>query len=283
LIDRSIPKPQEPHLVIEPPRWSAPLNLGEIWQYRRLFAFLVWRDITLRYRQTVLGVAWAILQPLIPVLILSIVFGVLANLPSEGVPYPIFIMSGLLPWILFSTCLVQITNSITNSQGLITKVYCSRFIIPLSALAVGTMDFLVGLVFLLILMFGFYHVKPTLLLLLVPVYTLLVLIAAFAFGLWSSAISVKYRDVRNLVPFLLQFWMYMSPVIYSAELIPPKWIWLYNLNPMNPIIYGVRLSLIGSPIEMGVTSWISISSIFVILIGGLYYFRHVENEFADVI
>ena len=283
MIDRSIPKPQEPHLVIEPPRWSAPLNLGEIWQYRRLFAFLVWRDITLRYRQTVLGVAWAILQPLIPVLILSIVFGVLANLPSEGVPYPIFIMSGLLPWILFSTCLVQITNSITNSQGLITKVYFSRFIIPLSALAVGTMDFLVGLVFLLILMFGFYHVKPTLLLLLVPVYTLLVLIAAFAFGLWSSAISVKYRDVRNLVPFLLQFWMYMSPVIYSAELIPPKWIWLYNLNPMNPIIYGVRHSLIGSPIEMGVTSWISISSIFVILIGGLYYFRHVENEFADVI
>ena len=246
-----IPPGNSLHSVILPPKGWASLNLKELWKFRELLFFLTWRDIKVRYKQTALGAAWAILQPLLTMVLFSVIFGQLAKLPSEGVPYPIFTFTALLPWQLFAFALTQSSNSLVGSQNLITKVYFPRLVVPLSSVMAGVVDFAIAFAVLL--------------------------------GLWLSALNVKYRDIRYVVPFLTQFWMYATPVAYSSSIIPEHWRWLYSLNPMTGVVEGFRWAILGKS-SLDVFSF-SISAVVVValLIGGLYYFKRMETSFADVI
>ena len=270
------------HTVIEPPRGWAPLELGEVWKFRELLLFLTWRDIMIRYKQTALGAAWAILQPVLTMLVFSIIFGGLAKLPSNGVPYPIFTFAALLPWQLFAFALTNSSNSLVDDQKLISKVYFPRLVIPLSSVIAGLVDFAIAFLVLIGLM-AWYGIHLTPAILLLPVFLLLALTSAMAVGLWLSALNVQYRDIRYVVPFLTQFWMYATPIAYSSELIPQKWLWLYSLNPMTGVVEGFRWAILGKsnldPVSLG----ISAAVVVVLLIGGLYYFKRMEASFADVI
>ena len=270
------------HIVIEPPKGWEPIKLGELWKSRELLFFLTWRDIKVRYKQTALGAIWAILQPVLTMIVFSIIFGGLAKLPSDGIPYPIFTFTALLPWQLFSFALTQSSNSLVGSQNLISKVYFPRLIVPLSSVLAGVVDFAIAFVVLVGLM-AFYGIDLTLSALLLPLFLLLALASATAVGLWLSALNVKYRDVRYLLPFLTQFWMYATPIAYSSTLIPEKWRWLYSLNPMAGVVEGFRWAILGKS-SLDVFS-ISISACVVVifLIGGLYYFKRMETSFADII
>ncbi len=272
----------EAHIVIEPPnKWTA-LDLKELWTYRELLFFLAWRDIKLRYKQTALGAAWAILQPFMTMVVFSVIFGQLANLPSEGIPYPIFTFTALLPWQLFAFALSNSSNSLINSQNLISKVYFPRLIIPLSSTLAGVMDFAVAFLVLLGMM-AYYRVVPTLATLYLPFFLLLALFSALAVGIWLSALSVEYRDVRYIVPFLTQFWMYATPIAYASSLIPEKWRLLYGLNPMTGVVEGFRWALLGMEMRSGLMIAVSAVVALAMFISGLYYFRQMENNFADVI
>jgi lipopolysaccharide transport system permease protein len=235
-----------------------------------------------RYKQTALGAAWAILQPLLTMVIFSIVFGRLAGLPSEGVPYPIFTFTALLPWQLFAYSLSQSSNSLISNQNLITKVYFPRLIIPISSMLAGVVDFAIAFIVLLGMMV-YYKVVPTLAILYLPFFVLLALVTALAVGTWLSALSVEYRDVRYVVPFLTQFWMYATPIAYSSTLIPEPWRWLYSLNPMVGVVESFRWALLGTESGVGPMIWGSTGVVLVLLIGGLIYFRRLEDGFADVI
>lgn len=270
------------HTAILPPEGWAPLELWELWKYRELLLFLTWRDIKVRYKQTALGAAWAILQPVLTMALFSIIFGQLAKLPSDGVPYPIFTFTALLPWQLFAFALTQSSNSLIGSQNLISKVYFPRLIIPISSVFAGVVDFLISLIVLFVLI-AIYRIKLSIYLLLLPVFTILALISALAVGLWLSAMNVQYRDIRYVVPFLAQFWMYATPIAYSGSLIPEHWRWLYSLNPMTGVVEGFRLSILGTSSLDVVSLAISIVMIFIILIGGLFYFKKMEVSFADII
>ena len=276
------PVPPEAHIIIEPPRGWAALDLKELWNYRELLFFLAWRDIKLRYKQTALGAAWAILQPLLTMIVFSVVFGELAKLPSDGIPYPIFTYTALLPWQLFAFALANSSNSLISSQNLISKVYFPRLIIPLASTLAGVLDFAIAFLVLLGMM-AYYHIAPTLAILYLPLFLLLALLSALAVGIWLSALSVEYRDVRYIVPFLTQLWMYATPIAYASSLIPEKWRLLYGLNPMTGVVDGFRWALLGMEIQNG--SMIGVSAIVVLamFISGLYYFRQMENNFADVI
>jgi lipopolysaccharide transport system permease protein len=271
-----------PHIVIEPPKGWAPLELDELWHSRELFYFLTWRDIKVRYKQTALGAAWAILQPVLTMVVFSIIFGGLAKLPSNGIPYPIFTFTALLPWQLFTFALTNSSNSLVGSQHLISKVYFPRLIIPLSSVLAGVIDFIVAFGVLLVMM-AYYSINLTPAAFLLPLFTTLALVSAMAAGLWLSALNVQYRDIRYVVPFLTQFWMYATPIAYSSELIPEKWRWLYSLNPMTGVVEGFRWAILGKS-SLDLTSLI-LSSIVVIalFIGGLYYFKRMEAGFADII
>ena len=274
--------PVRPRLIIEPPaKWTA-LDLKELWAYRELLFFLAWRDIKLRYKQTLLGVAWAILQPLMTMVVFSIIFGQLAKLPSDGSPYPIFTYAALLPWQLFAFALTNSSNSLVNSQNLISKVYFPRLIIPLASTLAGLMDFAFALLVLLGMM-AYYRITPTPAIFYLPVFLLLALISALAVGIWLSALSVKYRDVRYLVPFLTQIWMYATPIAYSSTLIPAEWRLLYGLNPMTGVVDGFRWALLNTEVQGSLSIWVSAVVVLVMFISGLYYFRQMENNFADVI
>jgi lipopolysaccharide transport system permease protein len=270
------------HTVIEPPKGWAPLALTELWKFRELLFFLTWRDIKVRYKQTALGATWAILQPVLTMILFSVIFGGLAKLPSEGVPYPIFTFTALLPWQLFAFALTQSSNSLVGSQNLISKVYFPRLVVPFSSVLAGVVDFGIAFVVLVGLMF-YYGIALTPAVLLLPVFLILTLASALAVGLWLSALNVQYRDIRYVVPFLTQFWMYSTPIAYSSSIIPEKWRWLYSLNPMTGVVEGFRLAVLGKSSLDVASLCISAGMVVVLLVGGLYYFKRMESSFADVI
>jgi lipopolysaccharide transport system permease protein len=270
-----------PGFIIKRSSGWLPLNLRALWDYRELLYFLTWRDIKVRYRQTAFGVAWAIIQPLLLMAAFSIFFGVLAKVPSDGLPYPLFYLSALLPWQLFAYALAQSSNSLIANDKLITKVYFPRLVIPLSAVLSGLVDFFVAFILFLVLMLH-YGIAPTIALVTIPFFMLLAVASALAVGLWLSAINVQYRDVRYAIPFVVQFWFFVSPVAYPSSLVPGFWRLLYALNPMAGVIDGFRWALLDNAKMPGWELAMSIAVILLMFTGGLYYFRRVEKTFADV-
>ena len=271
-----------PEIVIRPaPKWAA-LNLGDLWRYRELAFFLTWRDVSVRYKQTVLGVGWAVLQPIFTMLVFSVFFGYLGKIPSDGIPYPIFTFCALLPWQLFAYSLAESANSLVANQNLITKVYFPRIIIPMAATLAGLVDFAIAFVILLGMMV-FYHIPLTPAILTVPVFVALALITAVGAGLWLSALNVEYRDVRYTIPFLTQAWMFLTPIAYPSSLIPGVWRTLYGLNPLAGVVEGFRWALLGLAEPawgmLGVSSLIAVG----MLVSGAYYFKRMESSFADKI
>jgi lipopolysaccharide transport system permease protein len=270
-----------PTTTIRPsPTW-APLRLGELWTYRELLYFLVWREIKVRYKQTVLGAAWAVIQPLMTMVVFSIFFGRLAKVPSDGVPYPVFAFCALLPWQLFAFALTESSNSLVNNQRIISKVYFPRLIIPMAAVLVGVVDFCVSLGA-LALLFAYYGFVPAAGLWSLPAWMLLALITAFSVGLWLSALNVRYRDIRYTLPFLTQIWLFATPVAYPVSIVPEAWRPLYALNPMVGVVEGFRWALLGTGAP-GLTVAVSGLVVVAILVSGLFYFRSVERTMADVI
>ena len=268
--------------LIEPERGWFNLNLRDLWVYRELLYFLAWRDIKVRYKQTALGAAWAILQPFLTMLLFSVIFGYLAGLPSEGVPYPIFVFTALIPWQLFAYALTQSSTSLVADQNLITKIYFPRLVIPLSSVIAGLLDFAIALVFLLAMMVLF-RVPATWRILSLPLFVILTLGTAMAVGLWLSALNVQYRDVRYALPFLTQFWFFATPISYSITLIPEQWQLLYSLNPMVGVVEGFRWALLGTTTVNIPVITVSTGVVLLLLISGLVYFKRMEDSFADVI
>jgi len=275
--------PAPPVLRITPPgRWWA-IPFAELWENRELIYFFVWREIKVRYKQTVIGAAWAVLQPFMSMLLFTVVFGRFAHIPSEGIPYPIFYYSALLPWMYFSNSLQNATGTIVQNQGMITKVYFPRLALPLSSVLSGLLDFAIGFVMFVAMMI-YYGIRPGIPLLFFPFFLLLAVLMATGMGLWLGAMNALYRDVRYAVPFLIQFWLFASPVAYPASLVPAKWRWLYGLNPMAGIIEGFRWSLSGrggaAPVRLIL---VSILIIVALLVSGLFYFQRMEATIADVV
>ena len=271
-----------PVMVIQPSKGLVSLRLKELWEYRELLFFLAWRDIKIRYKQTALGAAWAILQPFMTMVVFSIFFGRLAKMPSDGIPYPIFAYCGLLPWQFFANALTQSSNSLVASQGLITKVYFPRLIIPISTVLGGLVDFAISFVVLLGMM-AYYGMAPTWAALTLPLFLLLAIATALAAGLWLSALNVQYRDVRYTITFLVQFWLFATPIVYPSSLVPEQWRLLYGLNPMAGVVEGFRWALLGKTGGVGPLIIISSLVVCLALVGGLVYFRHMEKTFADVV
>jgi lipopolysaccharide transport system permease protein len=278
----SSPAHPSPLTVIEPAAGWQPIHLGELWRYRELLWILAVRDIKVRYKQTVLGAAWAVIQPVATMVVFSLFFGHLAGVPSDGIPYPIFAYAALLPWQLFAGSITQAGNSLVGSQHLITKVYFPRLVIPISSMLCGLLDFLVSSVVLFAMMF-YYHVIPSWRIVTLPFFLLLAIASSLAVGLWLSALNVKYRDVRYVIPFLTQFWMFITPIAYPSSLVPEKWRWLYGLNPMAGVVEGFRFSLLGRTAPTGSMMLASVLASAFLLIGGLFYFRRTERSFADIV
>lgn len=271
-----------PVTVYEPSKGWAPLRLRQLWQYRELLYFLIWRDVKVRYKQTVLGGAWAILQPFLTMIVFSVIFGYLAQLPSDGIPYPVFAYTALLPWQFFAHALSEAGNSLVLNQQLLKKVYFPRLVIPIAVVLAGLVDFGIGFVFLIGMML-YFHIIPTIAILALPFFVLLTVATALAVGLWLSALDVEYRDVRYIIPFVTQFWMFVTPVAYSSTLIPERWRAWYGLNPMAGVVEGFRWALLGKTGEVGPLILISSVAVVVLLVGGLYYFRRMERTFSDVV
>lgn len=261
--------------------WRA-LDLRELWHYRELLYFLTMRDIKLRYRQTALGVAWAVMQPLFTMLVFTIFFGNLAKIPSGGRPYAVFALAALVPWQLFSYALTQSCNSLVAEQRLITKVYFPRLIVPLASVLAGLVDFIIALVLLLVMM-AWYSITPTVGLVALPLLALFALAAALGVGLWLSALNVQYRDVRYTIPFLTQLWMFATPVAYPSELVPEAYRAWYGLNPMTGVVEGFRWALLGTPAPSLAMMAISVLITATLLLGGALYFRRMEQTFADIV
>ncbi len=275
-----------PAIVIEPSKGWASLQLGAVWEYRELLYFLVWRDVKVRYKQTVLGVGWVVLQPVVSMVVFSFLFGGLLKVPSGDTPYPIFAFTALLPWNYFAGSLTRSSQSLVNSSHLITKVYFPRLIIPATGVLAGLVDFGVSFVVLIGLM-AYYRIPLTPMAMLLPFFFLLCMATALGFGLWLSALNARYRDIGYLVPFLVQIWMYVTPVVYGASLIPERYRWMLALNPMTAVVEGFRWSLLGS--EMSITEatpmvfLISLGMVILVLVTGLIFFRRTERTFADVV
>ncbi len=277
----TLPAETIPQVLIRPSRGWVSLHLREVWEYRELLYFLIWRDIKVRYKQTVLGAAWAILQPFLTMVVFSVVFGYLAKVPSDGIPYPIFVYSALLPWQLFANALTRSSNSLVMNERLITKVYFPRLVIPISAVLAGLVDFGIAFVVLLGMML-YYGIVPTAAVVTLPLFLFLAIATALAVGLWLSALSVEYRDVRQTIPFLTQIWLFATPIVYSSSLVPEQWRALYGLNPMAGVVEGFRWALLGKTEGVGPLVIVSAVAVGVFLIGGLVYFRRMEKTFADV-
>ncbi len=271
-----------PTLLIRPQSGWTAAGLKELWEYRELLYFLTWRDIKVRYKQTVLGAAWAIIQPFFMMVVFSLFFGYLARVPSDGVPYPIFAYCALLPWQLFAHALTESSNSLVANERLITKVYFPRLVVPISAVLGGLLDFAIAFVILLLMM-AYYGVRPTWAIVTLPAFLLLAMLTALGVGLWLSALNVKYRDVRYTITFLIQFWLFATPVAYSSSIVPARWRALYGLNPMAGVVEGFRWALLGKSTGPGALLAVSVAVVILILIGGLYYFRRMEADFADVV
>jgi len=271
-----------PITIIEPKKGWVPIDLKEIWDYRELLYFLTKRDIKVRYKQTVLGGLWAIIQPVFMMVVFTLFFGRLAKMPSDGIPYPIFVYAGLLPWTYFANAVSASGNSLVGSANLITKVYFPRLIIPASASLAGLLDFFIAMLVMGAMMI-YYHFVPNIGILLFPLLVGLTFLCAVGVGLWLSALNVQYRDIRYVIPFLIQLWMFVSPVIYPVSMVKEKYQWLLALNPMGGVIKAYRASLLGHiPIDWFLLG-ISTSIIFVLFLSGLYYFRRMEKTFADVV
>jgi lipopolysaccharide transport system permease protein len=273
---------KKPTLIIDPQHKWLSLELIDLVHYRELLFFLTWRDIKVRYKQTILGVAWALIQPILTMVIFSVIFGNLAKLPSDGIPYPIFTYTALLPWQLFAFALTNSSNSLVGNQSLVSKVYFPRLVIPIASVLPALLDFLIS--FLVLLgMLAYYHIPITIRILSLPLFLSLAILSALAIGLWLSALNVEYRDVRYVVPFITQFWMYATPVAYSSTLIPEKWRLLYAINPLTGVVEGFRWALLGQESNIGGMVWVSAFIILILLISGLVYFKRMEDTFADVI
>jgi lipopolysaccharide transport system permease protein len=273
--------PLPPLLRITPPsRWWV-IPAAELWQARELVYFFVWRDVKVRYKQTAIGAAWAVLQPLLAMLVFTLFFGKLAHIPSEGFPYQVFVYAGLLPWMYFAASLQNATNTIVENQRIITKVYFPRLVLPLSAVLSGLVDFAISFSIFAAMMV-YYHIRPTTQILWLPLFLLLAVLTAFGVGLWLSALNAIYRDVRYVLPFLVQLWLFASPVIYPPSLMSEKWRWLFGLNPMAGVIEGFRWSLAGRGDPPGRLILVSSGIIVVILLTGVAYFQKMETVMADV-
>lgn len=272
---------EAPTLVIRPPRKWMPVDFHEIWAYRELIYSFTLRDVKVRYKQTGLGIAWAVLQPLLTMVIFTVFFGGLAKIPSDGVPYPLFVLAALLPWMLFAEGLTRSTTSMVTNASIMTKVYFPRLIMPLSSIISPIVDFAVSFI-ILIAMMAYYGFIPTINIIFLPVFIILALATAFGMGLWLSALNVKYRDFQYTVPFMIQIWMFASPVVYATSLVPESLRMWYGLNPMAGVIEGFRWALLGtgSPSSMML---VSVGMVGVLLISGLFYFSRMEQYYADIV
>jgi lipopolysaccharide transport system permease protein len=268
--------------TITPPKGWLDLNLNELWDYRELLYFFVWKDLKVRYKQTAIGAAWAILQPFLTMLIFSLFFGRLAHIPSNGLPHSVFYYSALLAWIYFAGALQLSTNTMVENQKVITKVYFPRLLLPMAAVTSGLVDFAFGFVVFLG-MLVYYRIAPGPAILLLPFFLLLAVLTAFGVGLWLSALNAIYRDVRYVVPFLIQFWMFASPVAYPTSLVPERWRWLYGLNPMAGVIESFRWSLTGHGQPPNIMLAVSTAMVLLLLGGGVAYFQKMEGTIADVV
>ena len=270
-----------PVTIVRPSRRLS-LNLGELWRYRELVGFFVWRDIKVRYKQTLLGAAWAIIQPLFTMIVFSLFFGKLAKVPSDNVPYPIFSYAALLPWQLFAKALNDASRSLVGNRNMLTKVYFPRLAMPLASLLGGLLDFTIAFLVLLGMMW-YYHVplapRAATVLLFLP----LALLTALGVGLWLSALNVLYRDVGYALPFLTQAWMFITPIAYSSTLVPEKWRLVYALNPMAGVVNGFRWALLGTPTGPDASMAVSVTVSLLLLVSGLFFFRRMERMFADVV
>jgi len=271
-----------PLLRIAPPRGWLELNLREVWEYRELLYFFVWRDLKIRYKQTAIGAAWAVLQPFLTMIVFSLFFGALARIPSHGLPYPIFYYSALLPWMYFAGALQNATSTVVDQQRVITKVYFPRLVLPLAAVLSGLVDLAIGFVVFLGMML-YYGMTPQATILLLPGFLLLGVLTALGVGLWLSALNAIYRDVRYVLPFLIQFWMFASPVAYPSSLVPERWRWLYGLNPMAGVIEGFRWALTGQGQPPNLLLAASTGAVVLLVAGGVVYFQKMEATFADVV
>ncbi|GAB4504856.1 MAG: ABC transporter permease [Anaerolineales bacterium] len=270
-------------IYIKPTTGMAALNLRDLWIYRELVFFMVWRDIKVRYKQTLLGMAWAVIQPVMTMLVFTFLFGKVAKLPTEGIPYPVFSFTALLPWGLFVTALNQGSRSLVAHNNMVTKIYFPRLILPMSAVFAGLVDFAIAFIILVGLMF-YYRVTPDWnIVWTLPLFLLLAIVTALGVALWLSAINVQYRDVNHALPFLTQFWLFLTPVAYSASIISEKWRLVYSLNPMAGVVNGFRWALLGVGNGPDLSLWISVAISGLILISGLFYFRSMEKTFADMI
>jgi lipopolysaccharide transport system permease protein len=268
-------------VTIEPKSWVS-LRLRDLWQYRELLYFLIWRDVKVRYKQTLLGAAWAILQPLLTMLIFTLLFGRFAGIKSEGIPYPIFAFGGLLIWIFFANAVTNSGNSLVGSANLITKIYFPRMIIPAAAIGAGLVDLVLAFGVQIVLMV-YYHVRVTWAVTMIPVLILLATMLALGVGMWLSALNVKYRDIRYAIPFLIQLWMFASPIIYPLSMLPAKWQWVLTLNPLTGIIQNFRIALFGNQAfewkSLGVSAFLTLT----VLIYSAFSFRRMERHFADIV
>ena len=275
------PEARVPTIIIRPPRKWVPVDFKELWEYRELLYFFTWRDVKLRYKQTGLGIAWAIIQPLFLMVVFSLFFGGLAQIPSDGVPYPLFSLAALLPWTLFAEGMTRSTISMVSNAGIMTKVYFPRLIMPAASIMSPLVDFCVAFGILIIMM-AYYGFVPTINVIFLPLLVVFAMMTSLAVGLWLSALNVKYRDFQYTVPFLIQIWMFASPVVYPASMVPEQFRFLYALNPMTGVIEGFRWALLGTnPPSMMI--FISLGVVIALLVSGVFYFRRMEQYFADIV
>ena len=269
-------------IYIRPSTGLTALNLRDLWIYRELIFFMIWRDIKVRYKQTLLGAAWAVIQPVLTMLVFNFIFGTVAKVPTEGIPYPIFSYTALLPWGLFTAALNNASRSLTSNQNMITKIYFPRLVLPLSSVLGGLVDFAIAFLIFVVLMI-YYKITPTSAVWLLPVFLLLAIVTALGVALWLSAINVQYRDVNYVLPFLTQFWLFLTPVAYSAKVISAKWQIVYSLNPMAGVVNGFRWALLGTNTGPNLNMAVSAAISLVVLVSGVFYFRSMERTFADTI
>lgn len=268
--------------IIDPPTGVPWLDLRQVWDYRELLYFFVWRDVKVRYKQTVIGAGWAIIQPFCTMVLFSVFFGGLAGMPTDGLPAPVFYYSALVPWMYFAGAVTQTTNAIVDNQRIVTRVYFPRVILPLGAVLSGLADFAIAFAVLILLMLG-YGLAPAPTVLLLPLFVALIILTALGTGLWTCALNARYRDVRYAVPFLVQLWMFASPVVYPTSLVPPAWRWVMGLNPMGGAIEGFRWAMLGRGEPPGPLLFVSAAAVLLVLGSGLAYFKRVEATIADVV
>ena len=271
-----------PSIVIEPRRGLLKIDVGTLWQYRELLYFLIWRDVKVRYKQTMIGMAWVVLQPVLTMIVFTLVFGRFARIPSDGIPYPVFIFAALLPWNLFASSLGRGGDSVVQHANLISKVYFPRLVLPIAGVISPAIDFGVAFVVLIAMMAG-YGIAPGAGVLALPLFVLLAMLTALAVSLWTSALNVRYRDVGHAIPFLIQLWMFASPVAYPVSIVPERWRLLYSLNPMTGVIEGFRWALLGKENFDAQVAAVSAFAVVMLLVPAAIYFRNTERTFADLI